>query len=304
MRVLLFFNELSCANEASESEIDERMVEFVELVRQARGKRRDTALVTTSPFKDMELGDDYHVRQWINKRENRDRWRLLQSARNVSPVSSVLPESASAEVEYHHQGRAAEAIGGAHLADGLAVSLAVESTWHSPWVVVDRTQAVEDADGSLSLEKDVVGVRHAAGSADLRSHDEWLVSSGLSGITTGGQLWQAREDFFPHLRFLPRTKDDLEQLETHRLRAVRERLLELEAAMAEWRPELTAQPAWKSHVTPESATRKSLCEFRDTDGALRTFDMHARFTPGAGRLHFRLVPGEGVLTVAYIGKKL
>jgi hypothetical protein len=31
--------------------------------------------------------------------------------------------------------------------------------------------------------------------------------------------------------------------------------------------------------------------FTDLDGKVRTFDWHARFTPGKGRLHFRLVSG-------------
>ncbi|MGJ7908843.1 hypothetical protein ACOQFL_20450 [Actinopolyspora sp. H202] len=301
---MLFLNELSCASESSESTMDECMAEFVELVRRARKKRRDTALVTPSPLKEMELGAGYHVRQWIDKRGNRERWRLLQSARNMSPVSAVLPESASGEVEYTHQGRSAEALGGAHLTDGLAVSLGTESGWRTPWVVVDRTQAVEDADGSLDLEKGTVDVRHAVTTAELDDHDEWLISSGLSGMTTGRQLWDARGDFFPNLRFLDRTKNDLEQLEGHRLRPVRDRLLELERATAEWLPEATHQPAWKSHVTPESSSRKSRCGFQDADGVTRTFDMHARFTPGAGRVHFRLVPEERVLEIAYIGSKL
>ncbi|GAB3549002.1 hypothetical protein J2S53_004106 [Actinopolyspora lacussalsi] len=304
MRVLLFFNELSCVIESDESRIDACMVDFVELIRIARKKRRDTALVTPSPLKDMELGDGYHVRQWINKAENRDRWRLLQSARNMSPVSSALRESASGEVEYSHQGRSAEALGGAHLTDSLAVSLATDSSWRTPWVVVDRTQAIEDVDGSLDLEKGTVEVRHAATPTELRHHEEWLACSGLSGITTGRQLWDAGADFFPNLRFLGRTKNDLEQLEGHRLRAVRDRLLELERATAEWRPESTHQPAWKSNVTPESSSRKSRCEFQDANGITRTFDMHARFTPGAGRVHFRLVPEERVLEIAYIGSKL
>ncbi|ASU77623.1 hypothetical protein CDG81_04060 [Actinopolyspora erythraea] len=301
---MLFFNELSCAVESDESRVDACMADFFELVRTARKKRRDTALVTPSPLKEMELGAGYHVRQWINKPENRDRWRLLQSARNMSPVSSALPESASGEVEYSHQGRSAEALGGAHLTDSLAVSLATDSSWRTPWVVVDRTQAVEEADGSLDLEKGTVEVRHAATPAELRHHDEWLVSSGLSGMTTGRQLWDARADFFPNLRFLERTRNDLEQLEGHRLRAVRDRLLELERVTAEWRPDLAHQPEWWSHVTPESSSRKSRCEFRDADGVTRTFDMHARFTPGAGRVHFRLAPEERALVVAYIGSKL
>jgi hypothetical protein len=36
----------------------------------------------------------------------------------------------------------------------------------------------------------------------------------------------------------------------------------------------------------------------------RVFDLHARFTPGAGRIHFRLDPTAQKFVIAYIGKKL
>lgn len=59
-------------------------------------------------------------------------------------------------------------------------------------------------------------------------------------------------------------------------------------------------------VTPESEGRKGLCNFMDLDGVVRCFDLHARFQPDPGRIHFRRVAtgGEGRLRIAYIGRKL
>jgi hypothetical protein len=57
-------------------------------------------------------------------------------------------------------------------------------------------------------------------------------------------------------------------------------------------------------VTPEAEQRKRLCMFVDLDGIERLFDWHARFTPGAGRIHLRLVPEEGKARIAHIGLKL
>jgi hypothetical protein len=57
-------------------------------------------------------------------------------------------------------------------------------------------------------------------------------------------------------------------------------------------------------VTPEAETRKRLCRFEDFDGIERTFDLHGRFTPGPGRVYFRLVPELGAATVAHVGAKL
>ncbi len=108
----------------------------------------------------------------------------------------------------------------------------------------------------------------------------------------------------PHLRFLPRVGDDLRGLTQAWLHPVKERLAELELATAEWTPSSAAQPQWRSRVTPDSDTRKPLCRFADTDGTMQLFDWHARFTPGAGRLHFRMDAAHQQLVIAYIGTKL
>jgi hypothetical protein len=46
--------------------------------------------------------------------------------------------------------------------------------------------------------------------------------------------------------------------------------------------------------------------FTDLDGENRCFDLHARFTPGAGRIHFRLAPDDAGprLVIAHVGHKL
>ncbi|WP_346174857.1 hypothetical protein [Streptomyces cuspidosporus] len=47
-----------------------------------------------------------------------------------------------------------------------------------------------------------------------------------------------------------------------------------------------------------------MCRFTDLDGETSTFDLHARFTTGAGRIHFRLVPEERTIRLAHIGSKI
>jgi hypothetical protein len=88
------------------------------------------------------------------------------------------------------------------------------------------------------------------------------------------------------------------------LRQVDDRLRELDDTVAEWDPTEQAFPAWRSKVTPEGATRKRQWTFKDDSGVERLFDLHARFTPGAGRIHFCLVPEtERRMLIAYIGLK-
>ena len=91
---------------------------------------------------------------------------------------------------------------------------------------------------------------------------------------------------------------------TPALGQVHHRLVELSAAVGAWDLAAPGGPSWSSKVSPEAEQRKVLCQFRDVDGVTRCFDLHARFTPGAGRIHFRLVAGSRLARVAYIGAKI
>ncbi|MFB9178278.1 hypothetical protein ACFFX1_09090 [Dactylosporangium sucinum] len=85
---------------------------------------------------------------------------------------------------------------------------------------------------------------------------------------------------------------------------MKERLAELQVAASAWDTQAAPAPEWLSRVTSESQTRLKLCTFDDDEGVARIYDMHARFTPGAGRVHFRMDRGNGRLTIGYIGEKL
>ena len=97
---------------------------------------------------------------------------------------------------------------------------------------------------------------------------------------------------------------DFRDLRPDWIRPVWRALMKLEHAVADWSADRLALPPWRSKVTPEFEGRAHLCRFFDIDGVERTFEWHARFTPGAGRLHFRLVSEDHTARVAYIGNKL
>ncbi|WP_462165605.1 hypothetical protein [Frankia sp. AiPs1] len=169
-----------------------------------------------------------------------------------------------------------------------------------------RQQLVEGdgASSALRIAEDSVSVRHAARPEHVDAHRTWLSTSGLDQIRTPGSLWKSRLDIFPNLSLLPRVEADLLGLDPVRLRQAADRLAEMELATSGWDPAITATPRWMSKVTPESEQRKLLCIFQDIDGTRRSFDLHARFTPGPGRIHFRLDAATRKLVVAYIGRKI
>lgn len=267
--------------------------------------RSDLALITHVALKSVELVNGYYLSEWIGADpKNRDRWRVIQAIRNRAPFSLVVPED-SREIEYRHGGRLAEGLAAAHLSDGLAVSLRVDDMWELPWLSVDRSILAESPTGTLELIEEQIEIRHAAADDHLGAHASWVRTAGHDGLTSGALVWDQRRDFFPHLTFLPRVESDLRDLPPEWTRPVVTLLLRLEEAVASWLPGHENSPNWQTKITSESESRRArYCTFDDMDGIARVFELHGRFTPGAGRVHFRIVSEDGTARIAYIGRKL
>ncbi|MET9657136.1 hypothetical protein [Streptomyces sp. NPDC006510] len=303
---LLFLNEKSCATACDLARADAAMAGLVDAVRAvAREDPGETALVSEVELKSLEIAEGYPIGKWIGASpKNHVRWQRLLSLRNRSPVRSVYPApDADGGLEYRHEGEEALALGAAHFMDGIAVSLPVAHEWQTSAVGLERSELVELDDGSLEFEHDSVDVRHISAPPHVDEHLGWIRESSLARAATGHQIWERKADLYPSLQFLPRTEAQLCDLDPRWVVPVRRCLERLDAATAAWDPVTTAEPEWQTRVTPEGETRKRVCRFED-DGQWETFHLHARFTPGAGRIHFRLIGEEGKIRIAHVGGKI
>ena len=304
LTLLLVLNDLSYRGaKARRDVLSDSLHGLVALLRKVRSHRTDVALVTEANFFDLELGESYTVREWAGDGRNRDALRYLMSMRQRAPFRDVAPAGLWRDIDYLYGQRRAEGLGTAYLAGGLAVSLRLADVWQAAWLTLIQRGLAEDDAGEILLTEDDVHIRHASVPDHVAEHREWLCDSELDRIHSAAELWKAREDVFPHLRFLPRVVDDVAVLRSGWLNPVKEQLAKLELAAAGWNTVLEATPQWRSKVTPESDSRKELCRFQDIDGLSYIFDWHARFTPGAGRLHFRIDRSEQRIVIAYIGEK-
>jgi hypothetical protein len=189
--------------------------------------------------------------------------------------------------------------------DGLLVSLLVDGAWDRSWLRANCEELIESADGEPKIVKDSVEVRHAAKQEHAVSHEEWIKESGLTAFRHGFEIWEVRGALYPNLQFIPGIKNQLYNLRPDWVVPVAYQLRKLDDAIGEWNPKLKREPTWRTEVTPEAEQRKRLyCEFVDLDGIERFFDLHSRFRPGQGRIHFRLAPEKRKAIIAYIGLKL
>jgi hypothetical protein len=304
MSVLLFLNELSFADPHPKEQVNEAMKKLVGLLRRIAKVRDGAALVSDARRDELELAPGYFLAEWAGQASNLELWRSFRRMRDKAPYQGMLPLGAGDGVEYRWNDRLANGLGAAHLMDGMLVSLLVDDCWDTTSVRAVRSTLVDDHAGQIVVADDEVQVRHAAAPDHLDAHHKWLRSVGIPELQLGAEIWEARTDLFPNLQFLSRTEDQFTELRREWVKPAARELRRIDDAIADWDPEIRTFPTWRSYITPEGEQRKKLCRFIDQDGQTRLFDLHGRFTPDEGRIHFRLIPEERKARVAHVGLKL
>jgi hypothetical protein len=309
MALYVFLNELSQPDNPIAAEPGGLVVNgLVDLLRAVKRRRRDTVLHSAVPLRDVRIGESYSIAVWCNDGDRREEWRFLRSLQDRAPFQVRLAELGIdvMETDYRHGEDRAEGLGLAHMFGGLAVSLDYEPRWRDLSVLLTREALEEREDGEVDIVAADVETVHASHPDHVEEHGDWLEHACRQPVADGADLWRRRGELFPRLDFLPRVEGQLRALQASNpwFGAVAQRLDELNAVLGDWDPTNTPEPQYRSRVTPEHAQRKRLCRFEDLDGEARVFDLHARFTPGAGRLHFRLDPEPRRAVIAHVGRKL
>lgn len=304
----LFLNELTCDGTTDRRRASEAMTELATALAQVRKMSPDATLTCTedSSFPYWMIGESYSAVQWMNENAtNRERGRLLMGLQQRAPFR-IPAQGLDPESEYSHCGQPGRAFQATDLHDGMTVSLPIGPDWEKPWLPVTRLRPEEDEDGAVELCSADIHLRHCSRKHHATEHEEWLRNEGLEKLTTGAALWEGRERYFPHLEFLPRVEGNLRNLDHAWVVPVRKHLVKLEVAVAEWRINDDGMLVYRSKVTAESDSRvkEGIVDFTDLDGAVRAFQLHSRYTPGKGRIHFRLVPEVRRARIAHVGGKL
>lgn len=309
MTMYVFLNELSQPRGPIPAQPGAQVVnDLVDLLRGIKRRRRDTVLHSALPLRDVQIGDSYSVGAWSGDGDRREEWRFLRSLQDRAPFQVRISDMGVdlMEADYRLGANRAEGLGLAHMFGGMAVSLDHDPRWRKMRMALVREALEETDDGDVDIVTAEVETMHASHVDHIADHADWLESACLQPVTDGADLWRRRDELFGHLEFLPRVAGQLTALPASHpwFGAAVVRLTELNEAIREWDPAQSPEPLYRSRVTPEHSQRKMLCQFEDLDGETRIFDIHARFTPGSGRLHFRLDAQRRKAVVAHIGRKL
>ncbi len=267
-------------------------------LKQVRMWRADIHLFTENPFATLQVSPSRTLVSFLSESQIKEELRLMMSLANRAP-----PLELDAGIEVSLGGRIHWAAQVAYELDGIVLSLPIISDLKATCLNVSVVQVSEDGE----IYEESVTLENIHNVNSCVEHKDVIQARGR-GLPPGGapEVWERRAELFPWLTFLHRVEDDILKVSASAggFSQVFNRLVSINGSAQQWAAGHVSYPVWESKITNESETRKAECKFTDDEGEKRTYEVHARYTPGAGRIHFRLDEDRRLIEVAYIGLKL
>ena len=268
-------------------------------------------LKTIEMFINITLSPNYKLIDWLyDDSIDRDARLLFKTKVSKSPFIENLLARKEDEGqklhEFNYKNSKAAGLGAAYLFDSLAISFDNSCEWDTHLIELDVIEYSKEEHISQSSEE----VKHIAKLLHLERLNDWIEDKKKYSVINGKLLWLKRKELFPHLVFSKSIENQVtfltgSQPEFH---SIVKRLFELEKYCSYWKTGSFAGEDLPSKVTPESESRLAKFKERLTvmcpDGESRLFSWHARYTPGAGRIHFAPDNSKKIIYIGYIGPKI
>jgi hypothetical protein len=239
---------------------------------------------------------------WLNAPGvNRERVRFLLGLSQRAPFRVVREHYGDPDpgvTEYRYAGQIVDGIGLAHVYGGMPVSFAHDVQWRVAVLHLNVVQLLEDAENQWSVE-----IPHASLLEHVEIHRNWLISLARQDIESASDLLARRRESCPYLEFGPGIETDLNNLQPDAFLQVLQYLYRLNDSVERW-DGVGPTPQYPPGTNDESESRKRLCNFPAPGGGPAAFTWHGKYTPGAGRIHFRLERNPKRVIIGYVGRKL
>lgn len=287
----------------SEQEARRLFGHLYDLLRHLDRRATGLSVVAHQRLTDLTIGPHPAAIWFAGDRERVQRIRLISNRAPFDVDFESVREKLQGDLEFRHDGEEVIGLGLASWHDSLAVSVN-RHPWQTPELLLQRTLVAEGPEGELVAREDDVTCRHATVEQHVEHHAGWIDAERVDLPRTPDELWLYAEKWYPNIAFHPRVRAQLVDLGAANpaFSQVVEKLSALQSSLSAWNG--NGVPNWGVHVTGEYSGRENLCRFDDLDGERRLFEQHARFTPGEGRIHFRLDGPNQRIVVAYVGRKL
>jgi hypothetical protein len=273
-----------------------------------------TPTTHTYAKKDKTVGSMQRVEDDPSSHDLRERFRdIFTSAPLITddePIEKDINDRSTFEISIQ-QGelKTAEGLGAAFLLDTIALSFLSLPFWDTNQIKDLKHYHIKD-DGSDVNES--VEVRHASRPGHMEFHTEWLDKKKRASLMAAGDLWERREEFFPHLVLCGCIEQQLAQnigIGSKYFNQIIDRLKSLDAYAKDWTTGKFSDKSLKRYGLNVSGESEQTMRKYGRDRRFRlpgkgkaTFEKHIK----TGDLRFHFYPDEEshLIYVGYIGPHL
>jgi len=150
----------------------------------------------------LPIAPDYTVSQWLQDSEEdvKNKFRQIMTKTPLItddyPIEKERNQRSEFKIAINHQMQFADGLGAAYLLETLCVSFLSHELWDT-----DEIKNVEHyyltKEGSHVIE--MIAVKQASKPVHLEKHQAWFEQKKRKSLQKSQNLWERREEFFPHL---------------------------------------------------------------------------------------------------------
>lgn len=264
------------------------------------------------------IAPNYLISQWLHESEieedlkNKFREIVTDSPliTEEEPIAKEFNSCSEFKITLENNIKIAEGLGAAYLLETLCLSFLSHKIWESE-EITGITYWYLNEDGSETTE--IVTVKHASQPEHIAKHVTWFENKKRESLRKSKELWDRREEFFPHLILCSEVEGQLNELgiQSKYFDQIIKRLKQLDSYAKEWTKGAYSNNKVKReyglNVSGESPSTLNKYgrqrKFRlPTNGKRELFDKHIK----TGDLRFHFYPDNETqqIYVGYIGKHL
>lgn len=305
----MILNELSLATEGeSKEEVKNRISEFLKVCQKLSREKRGNFFYYTEELLLKPLSEDYTLHDWLKDpvvmRREKDFFRSLIN-RGIMIKDDQFSYS-ELFVNVRSERKASIGCLAAYEWDNYVVSLLSDDLWENEYIYGEYCSIVND-----TYYESEVGVQNCSKEEHVnklmlyqRRRDKLLISS-------GAELWNKREELFPHLSFCESVKKQLEEARvTMQIQTVINRIQILEDYFSTYDGKFDKDKVgygcrYESDSVQQDERLSNMRKFRTPYGEEVFFYWHISF-PGnyPGRIHFLPDAEHKRGIIGYVGKHL
>lgn len=302
----MVFNEISLKQQDSKLPITEQFSGFLKICQELKHRNNDNDFYYSDELMTEKIVDGYTVYDWLKDQsvpqKDKQFFRTLIQRGHRIETGDLLESELLVKLENEVSASAKGALM-AFEWDSYVVSFLSSELWKKEWM--------EGKYISINAEDEVVRVRNCG----ILNHVDQIVANERRQqaliISSGSELWEKREQLYPHLLFCESVKRQLEEARVSiQIQTIMKRIQILEDYFVTYEGKFDKNKVGFGCRTESESVKKDkeLNEYRKfvtPFGKEEYFYWHINF-PGnyPGRIHFLPDPEHKVGIVGYIGKHL